>query len=162
MALSKETAGKIIEVVAADANCRKAIQPISELGYLGNPGTALLLEFTHLAGSVRNLAMMAQGKYRGDAVFEERICSGIAVVTVNAIFAAVKQGKLPGVQTAGPTHRVHRTIEHEATAIDMVDGSIYVFDWHATLKIRDPVISKLEDWRKAENAVNYVLFSGFK
>jgi len=44
----------------------------------------------------------------------------------------------------------------------MVDGSIYVFDWHATLKIRDPVISKLEDWRKAENAVNYVLFLGFK
>jgi len=161
MALSRETAGKIVEVVAADANCRKAIQPKPELDFL-NPGTALLLEFSHLAGSVRNLAMMAQGKYVGDPVFDERICSGIAVVTQNAIYAAIKQGKLPDVRTAGATHRVHRTVHHQATSIDMIDGSIYVFDWHATLKIQDPVISKLDDWRNAENAINYVMFFGFK
>lgn len=161
MALSKETAGKIIEIVAADANCRKAIQPMPELDFL-NPGTALLLEFSHLAGSVRNLAMMAQGKYVGDPVFDERICSGIAVVTQNAIYAAIKRGKLPEVRTAGATHRVHRTIHHQATSIDMIDDSIYVFDWHATLKIQDPVISRLDDWRMGQNAVNYVLFSGFK
>lgn len=161
MSLTRETAGKIIEAIAANVNCRKAIQPKPELDFLA-PGTSLLLEFSHLAGSVRNLAMIFQGKYIGDAEFDERICSGIAVVTQNAIFSAVKQGKIPEVQTSGIAHRVHRSIHHQATSVDMKDGSIYIFDWHATLKIHDPAISRYEDWQKAQNAVNYVLFSGFK
>ena len=161
MALSKETASRIIDVVAADAKCRKAIQPRPELDFL-NPGTGLLLEFSHLAGSARNLAMILQGKYIGDPDFDERICSGIAVVTQNAIFAGIRAGKIFGVRTTGNAHRVHRTIHHEATSVDMTDGSIYIFDWHATLKVHDPVISRYEDWLNAQNGVNYVLFSGFR
>ncbi|MBK7708254.1 MAG: hypothetical protein IPJ30_21505 [Acidobacteria bacterium] len=57
MALSKVTASKIIEVIAADVECRRAIQPNPSLASL-NPVTSLLLEFTHIAGSVRNISLV--------------------------------------------------------------------------------------------------------
>ncbi len=53
MSLSKETAGKIIEIVAADTDCQKAIQTSPTFTFL-HPGTDLFLRFSHLAGSVRN------------------------------------------------------------------------------------------------------------
>jgi hypothetical protein len=163
MALTKDTASRIIDVVAADANCRKAIQPNPQLDFLEflNPAPGMLLEYSHLAGSVRNLAMMFQGKYIGDPTFDERICVGITYVTFKAIFSAIGQGKLPGVRVAGNAHRVHRGTHHEATSIDMVDGSTYIFDWHATLKVLDPAISRFDDWLEARNAINFTLFSGF-
>lgn len=165
MALSKETARKIIEAVTIDAECQNAIEPNpalqKSLGIL-NPTTEFLLRFSHLSGSVRNAAMMLQGKYVGDKEFDEKICLGIALVTFKAILNAIKQGKLPEVHTAGSTHRVHWGTHHEATWIRMKDDSEYVFDWHATLKLRDPAISKNEDWMNAKGAINFVLFSGFK
>lgn len=161
MALSRETAGKIIEIVAADINCQRVIQTNPSSSFL-NPGTDLFLRFSHLAGSVRNAAMMLQGKYTGDKEFDEKICIGIALVTFKAILVAIKQNRLPEVYTANSTHRVHLGTHHEATWIRMKDDSEYVFDWHATLKLRDPVISKIEDWQKAQNGINYLLFSGFK
>ena len=161
MALSKETAGKIIEIVATDTECRRIIEPNASLPSF-NPGTALFLRFSHLAGSVRNAGMMMQGKYVGDKDFDEKICLGIALVTFRAILNGIKQGKLPELHTAGSTHRVHWGTHHEATWIRMKDDSEYVFDWHATLNLRDPVISKIEDWEKAQNGINYFLFRGFK
>lgn len=165
MALSKETARKIIEAVTIDTECQNAIEPnptLQKIGGMLNPTTGFLLEFSHLAGSVRNAAMMLQGKYVGDKEFDEKICLGIALVTFKAILKAIKQGKLPEIHTASSIHRVHWGIHHEATWIRMKDDSEYVFDWHATLKMRDPAISKAEDWLIAKTAINFVLFSGFK
>lgn len=165
MALSKETAQKIVEAVIIDSDSQNAIEPNpalqKALGML-NPTTEVLLRFSHLSGSVRNIAMMMQGKYVGDKEFDEKICLGIALVTFKAILKAIKQGKLPEVHTANSIHRVHWGIHHEATWIRMKDDSEYVFDWHATLKVRDPAISKAEDWMKAQTAINFVLFQGYK
>jgi hypothetical protein len=161
MALSKETAQKIVEAVIIDADCQRIIEPNPSLPSF-NPGTDLFLRFSHLAGSVRNAAMMMQGKYTGDKEFDEKICLGIALVTFKAVLNAIKQGRLPEVHTANSIHRIHWGIHHEATWIRMKDDSEYVFDWHATLKLRDPAISKAEDWMRAQTAINFFLFSGFK
>jgi hypothetical protein len=166
MALSKETAGKIIDSVAVDVNCRKAIDPNPNLGFL-NPLTGLWLEATHLAGAVRNIPLVLKSialnkKPEDDAEMTNKLCIGIVAVTVKAIIGAVRQGKLPGVHTAGSIHRVHWGTDHDATWIRMEDDSEYVFDWHATLKIYDPVINKADEWVKAQLGINYVLFSGFK
>ena len=161
MALSKQTPQTIIEIVAADTDCQKAIQTSPSTVFL-NPGTGLFLRFSHLSGSVRNAAMMLQGKYTGDKEFDEKICLGIALVTFKASLGAIKQRRLPELHTANSTHRVHWGTHHEATWIRMKDDSQYAFDWHATLKLRDSVISKLDDWQKGQNGITYCLFSGFK
>lgn len=166
MALSKDTAGRIIEVVAADMNCRKAIEPYPNLGFV-NPLTGLWLEFTHTAGSVRNIPLVLKSivtnkKPEDDPEMTRKLCLGISFATTKPLYTAIKQGKLPGVHTVSTIHRVHWGVDHDATWIRMEDGSKYVFDWHATLKIRDPAISRETDWENAGLAINYVLFSGFK
>ena len=166
MALSKETARKIIEVVAADKECREAIQPHPNLDLLVTV-PSLLMEFTQTAGSVRNIPLVLKNilqnkKPEDDEEMTKLLCIGIVVATVKPLVAAVRQGKLPGVHTANAISRVHWGVHHTATWIRMKDDSEYAFDWHATLKVSDPAISKAEDWVKAQNAVNYVLFFGFK
>lgn len=168
MALSKETARKIIEAVALNPDCRKSIDsyPALEIFKTISP-TYLLLRFSHLAGSVRNMGLVAKSMFLGKKLQDDPeatslLCIGITTVTVIAIHIALKQKKIPEVHTASGIHRVHWGVHHEATWIRMKDDSEYVFDWHATLKIQDPAISKAEDWVKAQKAINYVLFSGFK
>lgn len=97
-----------------------------------------------------------------DPEMTRKLCIGIVAATVKPLIMSVRQGKLPGVHTAGGINRVHWGTHHAATWIRMEDDSEYVFDWHATLKIYDPAISTAEDWMQAKNAVNYVLFSGLK
>jgi hypothetical protein len=165
MALSKETARKIIEVVAADPSCRNSIEPFPALGIV-NPGSDLLLRFSHLAGSVRNIPWVAKNIIEGktpeqDPEMTAKICVGIAFNTFEAIRKAIGQGKLPEVYAAGVGQRVHWGVHHQATSIRTQDRSEYIFDWHATLKIHDPAISKVDDWVIAQKAINYVLFSGF-
>jgi len=156
MALSAELAGKIVNAVSVDETCRKLIQT--------NPAYDLLfaipmlgLEATGLAGSARNLLMMAQGKYVGDKEFDEKICLGIALVTANAI----RKARIEGVPSVATVHRVHWGVEHEATWVRTSDDSTYAFDWHATLRLRDPMISTEDDFVKAQNATHFVLFDGF-
>ncbi|MBK7708255.1 MAG: hypothetical protein IPJ30_21510 [Acidobacteria bacterium] len=91
-----------------------------------------------------------------------KLCLGIVAATVKPLILAVRQGKLPGVHTAGAVSRVHWGVDHTATWIRMEDGSEYAFDWHATLSIRNPAISKAADWEVARNAISYVFFAGFK
>jgi hypothetical protein len=132
MALSKETARKIVE-----------------------------------AGSVRNIPLVAKGIIQGKNLEDDpeataKLCIGITAVTVKAIHNAIRQSKLPEVHGCSGTHRVHWGVHHEATWIRMKDGSEYVFDWHATLKINDPVISKADDWQNGRTGINFVLFAGFQ
>lgn len=165
MALSKSTADVIVETVATDGACQRAITPnpaLDRLGDLQNPLTSTFLEFTGTAGAVRNFAMIMALKGPGDPVFDERICLGITAVTVKAIHRAMRAGKLPAIRSCSGVHRRHWGVEHEATWLRAADDSEYVFDWHATLKPRDPRISKLDDWMAATNAINYVFFKGFR
>ena len=161
MALSKQAAQKIVDVVAGDARCRKAIEPNPEAIYLA-PGATWALEFTGTAGAVRNMAMIAMGKGQGDPDFDEKICLGIAERTVTAIHAAMKAGRLPEVRSCSSIHRVRWGIHHEATWVRMPDDTEYVFDWHATLRVHDPAISKVPDWMDGRSSVNFVLFQGFQ
>ncbi|HRH43436.1 MAG TPA: hypothetical protein PKY82_17530 [Pyrinomonadaceae bacterium] len=170
MALSKETAGKIIQAVAIDQDCQNAISPnpiLQKMAPVLNPTTDFLLKFTHLAGAVRNIPLVAKNILQGKTPQEDpemtaRLCLGILAETVEAIHTALRQKKIPEVHTASGISRTHWGTHHAATCIRMEDDSEYVFDWHATLKINDPVISKPDDWVNAKIGINYVLFQGFK
>ena len=164
MTLSKNTADQIVAAVAADTACQKAIVPNPTLETLADwtsPGASLVLEFGGLAGGVRNFAMIMRGLGPGDPVFDERICLGIAAVTIKAIHKAMRAQQISGVASCSGIHRVHWGVEHEATWIRTTDDGEYVFDWHSTLRLKDPRISKASDWMVAGSAVNYVFFKGF-
>lgn len=164
MALSKSTADAIVAAVAADGACLRAITPnpvLDKFGELQNPLASKVLELTGTAGSARNIAMILAGKGPGDPVFDDRICLGIVAVTVKAIHGAMRARKLPDVRSCSGLHRRHWGVEHEATWIRAADDAEYVFDWHATLKPRNPLISKAEDWMVARNAIPYTFFKGF-
>jgi hypothetical protein len=159
MAISMEAAKKIVNAVAADARCCKAIEP-NPNGVYYNPIGTWALEFTQSAGGVRNLQMIFAGKGPGDEDFDRKICLGIVAQTVTAIHAAMKAQQLPEVRSCSGIHRVRWGIHHESTWVRMADDTEYVFDWHATLRVRDPAISKVSDWMDG-NAVNYVFFQGW-
>jgi hypothetical protein len=164
MSLSKAAADRIVLAVASDSTCLKAITPnptLDKIGEWTNPLSSKVIEFTGTAGSLRNAFMMLAGKGPGDPVFDERICLGIAAVSVKAIHGAMRAGNIPEVRSCSGTHRRHWGIEHEATWIRTADDGEYVFDWHATLKPRNPMISKIDDWMEAKGAVPYVMFKGF-
>lgn len=158
MALSRQTAKKIIDVVAADHTCQRIIRIEPDKNFL-LPLFPSILRFTNLAGSFRNASMMLQLKYTGDKEFDEKICIGIRIITVAAIIKAL--GRLPEIHTAGQVHRVNWGNHHEATWIKMKDNTEYVFDWHATLTIHDPLISRVENWVKGDIAVHFLIFRGF-
>jgi hypothetical protein len=125
---------------------------------------------TGLAGAVRNLMLIA-----GDILpFSTRsfsdilgnkpdntrlLCLGIVVVTQKAILA--QRNTLPEMASCAAVSRVHWGVHHSATWIRMKDGSEYVFDWHATLNIFDPLLSRNEDWPEAKGAVFRRHFTGF-
>jgi hypothetical protein len=155
MSLSVETATMIVNAVAADGACKNAVQPSPIFDTLFAV-PMLGLEVTGLAGSARNLAMIFQGKGAGDKDFDEKICLGIAMVTANAI----RKAGIPGIRSVATAHREHWGVHHEGTWIRMTDESQYVFDWHATLRVRDPLISTFDDFMLATNATHFALFSG--
>ena len=104
----------------------------------------LALEFTGTAGSARNAPMLLEGKDFSDDDVAEKICLGITEIA-----------------SIATSHRRHLGIEHEATWVRMKDSSQYIFDWHATLRIRDPIISHYDDWQAARGGTHYFWFFGF-
>ena len=155
MTLSRDVANKIVNAVASDPVCKKAIQPSPVFDLLFG-GPMLALELTGTAGSARNAAMLLQGKGPGDQDFDEKICLGIALATANA----TRKAAISEVRSVATAHRVSLGIHHEGTWVRMEDDSEYVFDWHATLRVRDPMISTFDDWQQAQNATHFLFFFG--
>src|SRR5260221_14235286 len=98
MALNNDTARKIIDVIAADTDCQNVIQPYPNLDLLFT-GPALLLEFTHTAGSVRNISLVLKSivqnkKPEDDAEMTKLLCIGIVAATVKPLIAAGKEGRV--------------------------------------------------------------------
>ena len=145
--LAYANAYRICEVVAADATCRERIKRIP------------VLSGTEWAGSVRNLGLILDnivtGAYeKGTPSYDNLVCYGVAEATAEAITKnssrqAARSGggcKLPEVVNAITIDR-QEPLAHTATKVQMSDGTDYVFDWHATLDLMNPLISRTTDWR---------------
>jgi len=171
MALNKATAGKIIEIVAADPECQRRITwtkvnpalaaalPPVVLSFA--KGMEKVLELGQIAGGVRNAVLMAMGREPGSKEFDEICCAGIAASVVEAIYKVLKMGGLPEVRSAPTVKRTARGIYHTANCFIMRDDSEYVFDWHATLQIRDPAINTVMAWESGAHGYNYRAMPNF-
>jgi hypothetical protein len=164
MALSKEQAAKIVEVIAADANCCHRIgSPPTQKELASDPTfvsmTKKSLERAGYAGAVRNAALMF---FMSKEELNEINCAGIAAATIKPLIAALSSGKLLGVRKVATTNRettVFR-IGHVATWVAMQDGSDYVFDWHATLNPANPAINLTSFWTTGTSGTNFDSFTG--
>jgi hypothetical protein len=164
MALSRDTAGKIIAIVAADADtCRRIGKPVSSEDLLHDPTMVSIfkkrLEELGAAGGFRNATLMF---LMSTDELNEINCAGIAAASVKPLVAAIAAGKLPEVKKAGANYRETGVFKvgHYATWISMSDGSEYMFDWHATLNPNNPAISTPALWSTGASGINYVNFKG--
>jgi hypothetical protein len=100
------------------------------------------------------------GAGEGTQKYNDSLCLGVALYTFKALLKNIS--KIPELRAAATCHRVHRGTHHEATWLRMQDESQYVFDWHATLNIYNPLISRFEKWQNADDEIPLIHFGGFQ
>ncbi len=178
--MPRSVASAIVKVVSDSSECRRFIPEVSPYA-IGQKA----------AGSLRNLTnMTAEGiSWLGTQVVEglggkpdltkvakdyweqqgyDQACTNIADVTERAINAGIRQGSIPQWVTLAwhasrsPSKDNAVFAHHSATAVKVQDGKTYVFDWHATLSLRNPLISRsLAEWERGNDSYR-VLFSVFQ
>jgi hypothetical protein len=153
MSLSKGTAQKIVDAVSQDSESQKRI---------GSSLATVLPDGWGVTGALRNWGLVLSGQDPTEKEIADIVCTGIADATSAAITSALK-GEKPLTEVAGATtvsRRVWGT-DHTATLIKMADKSEYVFDWHATLNVFNPLIFKVDDWKMGQGGVQLHEFQGF-
>lgn len=170
--MPRSIAAGIVEVVDQDAECGKLIPRVSGWS-VAQTGAGGLRNFANMAAE--GLAWVGSkseaGRYAKDYWERrgaEQACDKVAGVTTNAINEAIRRGKLPKwVTRAVGVDRVPSADNsviayHSATGIEVGHGRVYVFDWHATLARRNPLISRSrEEWLRGDDRYR-VLFSVFQ
>ncbi len=163
MSLTKAEAAEIVNVVAGDAECLRRI----------NDGAWVADKLPNrlgINGSIRNWGYVACGMISfgkacdpSDAEYAEKVCTGITEATVTAISGAMKAKKTLGriTKVTSVSRNGFMGTDHTATLIIMDDKSEYVFDWHATLNSRNPMIHKAADWKRSTGGQVFNTFSGF-
>lgn len=152
----------ICDVVAKDPEASKRIA--SDIA-------SLLPARWGISGGLRNagyvaLGMVTLGNYGdpSEPEFANRVCTGISDACSNAIIAAVKAKDplLRRVKTATPVSRVLRGVDHTAVRITMIDDQNHMFDWHATLEAKNPMLHRTEAlWIKGDGGITMADFTGF-
>lgn len=144
--INVSNAKAIVEVVAADQNCRRVIQSGLD---------KIIPDKLGAAGGIRNVGYWARSlvKDATDAldithaadVWEDLDCNTIAKATVNALNKALQGGssKLRSVKRVTSIVRDTKhgnSYEHTATLVAISNETPVVFDWHANLSINNPMI----------------------
>lgn len=180
--MPRSIATAIVNVVAADGECRRFIPEVSPYaigqktaGSLRNltnmtaEGAAWLgMKAVELAGAEPHATKMAKDYWEKQGM--DQACTNIADVTSRAINAGIQRGEIPAwVTEAWHASRMPQQDNavfayHSATAVKVQDGKVYVFDWHATLSLRNPLISrKLAEWERGNDKYRalYSVFQGW-
>jgi hypothetical protein len=166
MALSRGMAAAIIKVVSSDPECRRRIK---------SPLAAVLPDNWGIAGGVRNYGFALAETYKAIAKGgfsaqpskeqDDLVCYGIRDATIEALERAIKKAKtgdtLKSILEVTYSNR-DNPIVHTATKIVLSGKDDYVFDWHATLNIDNPLIYPSEKaFEGNTGAVTFEKFTGF-
>lgn len=164
MSLTKAEANEMVNAVLADAESLRRIRE-------GNIIADKVPDSLGISGSIRNWGYVACNIATGgsacdprEAEYAESVCTGIADQTAKAISEAAKCRVLLAsrLEQATVLSRLgFMGTDHTATHIIMVDKTEYVFDWHATLNPRNPMIHKAADWKRSTGGVLFAKFTGF-
>ena len=160
MALTRGQAKAIVDAVRKDSGCVKQIE--SWLSYLMPDGAGLTGVGRNIYYSAANLLTLRNPLNSTYPDVAPYVCHGIAKKVASTINAAVKARRLPDVELAMQMVRVVPVIAdvkyirryactHWACRIRMTDKSEYVFDWHQTLNISNPIIYRKGSWSTAKS-----------
>ena len=143
VSLTRAVAAKIVEVVGKDATCKARI----------NSSFGSLPAAWGVSGGLRNISIMGLDLFNpwseGPSSDESKlVCTGIADATCKAI----NNAKIPYVKLAAEVTRTEG-VYHVASGVTLQSGKTYVFDWHATLMIDNPLIyPSPKDFKKGSGA----------
>jgi len=161
MKLTRGLAKAIVDVIAIDKEAQRRID--SALAYI-------IPDSFGGAGGVRNFGFALIETYTGNGQptkeQDSLVCYGIAEYTYELINKAIAKSKqesmLRTIKKASYINRDLYNIAHQATLITFQDGTEVVFDWHATLNSKNPLIyPSPEDFRKGTNSVTFDNFTEF-
>src|SRR5436190_11582025 len=155
MSLSRKTAAKIVDAVAADATCKRAIQtnPAFDLFFAGRCWHSSSRERRGLHEMLR---CSSKARIFQTMMLLRKFVSG-SRWQLRMQFERPRSRKSRALRQA-----IENGIEHEATWVRMKDSSQYMVDWHATLRIRDPIISHYDDWQAARGGHALFLVFGVR
>lgn len=182
--MPRSAAAAIVKVVTDDNECRRFIPEVSPYA-IGQNAAGSLRNLTNMTAEGINyvasqiamnmgLPSAQQNLLKSKEYWEQQgydqACTNIADVTERAINAAIGNGTLPQWITKAwhesrvpsPDNNVYAY--HSATAVQVGDGKTYVFDWHATLSLRNPLISRsAAEWKRGNDKyrVLYSVFQGW-
>lgn len=154
--LSKIQARLICIIVASDPEARKRID-----SNIPN----IMPSRWGVSGSLRNWGYVAIGADASEAEYADRVCTGISDACSAAINGAVKakDARVRSVKHAVPVSRVRFGVDHTAVRITMTDDQNHMFDWHATLEAKNPMLHRTEAlWVKGDGGVTLDDFEGFR
>jgi len=155
MALTKNTASLIVAAVSRDPESRRRI---------GNV-TGVVRDQLGIAGTVRNVALRiksaTEGKDSTDKEYADLTCDGIAKATLFAIDRLLSTMPQLKATFFAERYKWGGANQHVATGLIAADDKKYVFDWHATLNLYNPLIYEFDTWMKDGDGVQYVMFNQF-
>ena len=155
LSLTRAFAAKIVEAVAKDEACKRLIPKSYFMGGAG------------YAGSIRNIVnepgLFVNPWHMPSAKSSDEACTGIASATAAAINAAAKKDSTFPVAKAESVDRQSGMlgVHHTATKVTLQNGDAYVFDWHASLAIRNPMIyHSVQVWKQDMDGVLFKDWTG--
>ena len=160
--MTRTDAQGVVDIVAADPESNRRIDSNID---------GIIPASWGIAGGLRNagyvaLYMASFGRF-GDPTeveYADRVCTGIADATSNAINKAVKDrdARVRRVRSAGVVDRARYGTAHPATSVMMVDGQTHVIDWHSTLDQKNPMMYRtLAEWKADVGGVALEAFTGW-
>lgn len=157
--LTRGEADDICAVVAADPECRHRISSV----------LSFIPSSWGIAGGIRNTGYIALELGSGARLFDvtspegaAMVCVGIAEQTARALRRQIGcRAALMRLGDAGTIDRELRGVAHTATLLQFA-SSRYVFDWHATLDLDDPIIHpSVNAFRHGLGGIPRSKFEGF-
>ncbi len=175
--LTRDMADAIVKAVRDDPECRELLPSISAFKFFSPIGHA---------GTARNLFNFGAMNFASDVGFvlghagspnlrkeivdantrigDVQACTGIAAATARVL---TRIAGTPGYEfliSAGPVDRMPSDPPHDyhtATAVTVTDDKSYVFDWHSTLYIGDPLIfNSITAFKAGFRPIRYTHFWG--
>ncbi len=158
MKLTRSLCVAIVEVVSKDKEAKKRIDSFL---------STVMPDGLGWTGSARNYGFALKETFfgNGNPTKEQEllICYGIAEYTakiLNIAISKVKAGStLSIIEKVSYINRDLHGIAHQATLFKLLNGTEFVFDWHATLSSKNPLIYRtVKDF---EEGTNSVMFENF-
>ena len=172
MALTREQAKGIVDVVRRDPGCVRQIE--SWLSYAFPDGMGLTGVARNIYYSGTNLLSLRSPFNSTYPDVAPYVCHGIAKKVAATINAAIAAKRLPDAEMAMQMVRVIPVISnrkyirryactHWACRVRMTDKSEYAFDWHQTLNINNPILYRKGSWASAKSGTGtqFSKFYGF-